>query len=622
MNLTLQPQHPTLHFAGQELMRYLQQLPVCTGDLEVRLSVDPSPSENDRYCYGFAESSGFVTGSNPRSVLLGVYAYLRDLGFVFLLPGDDGTFVPAITDRQQLCRRETCHSASHLHRGVCVEGADALENVLAFIDWLPKNGYNSFFVQFKKPDVFFERWYDHVFNPLLKPEPKTRQELDQMEQAVTQAMALRGILDHRVGHGWTAEALGFSNTGWHTENGQLPEDIRPLVAEVNGQRQLWGGVPTNTNLCYANPEAQRRLIDQVVAYAKAHPNTDYLHFWLADENNNLCECPQCRSTTLSDQYVQILNQLDAQLTREGLNTKIVFLLYQELLYAPLHSRLANRSRFCLMFAPISRTFERSYPLDRAEQPIAPYVRNHWQLPQTVEENLSHYFQWKRQFSGESFFYDYPLGRAHYGDFGYMKIARVIYDDIHALKALGTDGYMSCQELRAATPTGFPNFVMGQALLDTALSYEDLKKTYFEAMFGQNYPAVVAYLEQLSELSDTDYFNGHGPRIQPDKATRFCQIAQTAAAFALDLESLRSPQPQAQRHWEFLHFHARYTIALARALEALALGQTEEANRRFEAFCDAICRQELQWQSRLDVYRVIEVAGKYTGFTRGSAYVQK
>lgn len=620
MNLILHHQHPTLAFAGQELADHLQMLAVSTDHLTVTLCLESESSDTDRYSYTFTESTGVLCGSNPRSVLLGVYAYLRSLGFVFLLPGKEGTFIPSITDPQQLCRPETRHCASHMHRGVCVEGADSLENALDFIDWLPKNGFNAFFVQFKKPDVFFERWYEHTFNPLLNPEHKTRQQLDDMEQALTRAMSLRGILDHRVGHGWTAEALGFSNTGWHSENGQLPESIQPLVAEVGGVRQLWGGVPTNTNLCYANPEAQRRLIEQVVDYAKAHPDTDYLHFWLADENNNICECSQCRMTTLSDQYVQILNQLDTRLTEEGLSTKIVFLLYQELLYAPLRSRLSHTSRFCLMFAPISRTFERSYPLNKADTPIVAYVRNHWQLPQTVEENLSHYFQWKQQFDGESFFYDYPLGRAHYGDFGYMKIAKVIYEDIHALKALGTDGYMSCQELRSATPTAFPNFVMGQALLDDSLSYEQLKKTYFEAMFGQNYEAVIAYLEQLSELSDTDYFNGHGPRLQPEKAERYSQIAQTAAAFALDLESLRSPQPQAQQHWDFLSFHAQYTMLLSRALEALCLGHTEEANRLFAAFCDYICRQEMRWQPRLDVYRVIEVAGKYTGFTRGAAYV--
>lgn len=52
-------------------------------------------------------------------------------------------------------------TASLRHRGVCIEGADSLENILDFIDWLPKMGYNSFFLQFKLPYTFMARWYHH-----------------------------------------------------------------------------------------------------------------------------------------------------------------------------------------------------------------------------------------------------------------------------------------------------------------------------------------------------------------------------------------------------------------------------------------------------------------------------
>ena len=617
MTLTIQPNDEILSFAGEELISHFDMLRVSTDGMEVTLRVDGSlsPQGADSWCFEFSRERGTISGSNERSVLLGVYAYLRQIGFVFLRPGRGGTFVPDITSRRQLCCPLTGHTASHAHRGVCVEGADSLENMLDFIDWLPKNGFNSFFVQFKKPDIFFERWYEHIFNPLLAPEKKSREELDEMERAVTRAMVRRGILDHRVGHGWTAEAIGFSNTGWHSEQIQLDETVQPLVAQVNGVRQLWQGIPTNTNLCYANAEAGERLVEQVVSYAKEHRSVNYLHFWLADEYNNICECDACARTTLSDQYVEILNRIDEQLTGEGLDTKIVFLLYQELLYAPLRARLKNPGRFCLMFAPISRTFERSYPTDSPLPAIAPYVRNRVTLPETVEGNLAHYFSWKKQFSGDSFFYDYPLGRAHYGDFGYMKIAKVIYDDVHALEALGSNGYMSCQELRAACPTAFPNFVMGQALLDKGLSYEELKETYFKAMLGPDFGQAVEYLEQLSELSDTDYFNGHGPRYQPEKAARFRMIGDTARAFLLDMDDLHEDLPQHRENWELLRFHARYCILMSQALEALCRGEEAAANARFAELCGYIRENELRWQPLLDVYRVIEVAGKYTGFTR-------
>ncbi len=615
VTLTLLPEE--LNFAGEELIRHLNMLSVPLENYVLTLRVDSALEAGgmDSYCFAFGPDSGYIAGSNARSVLLGVYAYLRKIGFVFLRPGKGGTYVPTIPAVEQLYCPETRHTAAFAHRGVCVEGADSLENALDFIDWLPKNGFNSFFVQFKKPDVFFERWYDHTLNPMLPREHKSREELDEMEAAVTRAMVLRGILDHRVGHGWTAEALGFSTNGWHTVETLLDDETQPIAAKVNGKRQLWHGIPTDTNLCYANPIARKRLADQVVSYAREHKNVNYLHFWLADGYNNICECAACAKTTLSDQYVEILNEIDVKLTEAALNTKIVFLLYQELLYAPIQAKLRNPDRFCLMFAPISRTFEKTYPRGAITEPITPYVRNRMKLPETLEGNLAHYYKWKELFSGDSFFYDYPLGRAHYGDFGYMKIARVIYDDIHALKALGSNGYMSCQELRAMTPTGFPNFVMGQALLDENISYEELKETYFRAMFGDGYEAVIDYLEQLSELSDTDYFNGHGPRLQRSKEVPFRQIAETSKSFLADMDSCHEDQPQTRENWEHLKFHARYCILLSCALAALCIGDLPTAAAHFQEFCCYIRKNELAVQPKLDVYRVINVATMYTGFPR-------
>ena len=62
----------------------------------------------------------------------GAYALLRWLEVRFLAPGRESEVVPGL-------RR-----ASFRHRGVRIEWANCRENVLDFIDWLPKMGYNGF----------------------------------------------------------------------------------------------------------------------------------------------------------------------------------------------------------------------------------------------------------------------------------------------------------------------------------------------------------------------------------------------------------------------------------------------------------------------------------------------
>lgn len=602
-------ENATLTFAADTLEHHFSMLArKLSVTLQMTMDVLPGPD----YSYRVRDGKAQFTGSTAGNVLLAVYDYLRAIGFVFLYPGQGGTYVPDIRRPEDLEAEKLNFTAAYAHRGVCLEGADSLENVLDFIDWLPKNGFNAFFLQFKKPDIFFERWYSHENNPTLVPERLERRDLDAMDRAVYRAMALRGIVCHRVGHGWTAGVLGGAGTGWHVSGSAISPDLAPLAALVEGKRDFWKGVPANTNLCYANPRARELLTNQVVDYAREHPEADYLHFWLADEYNNVCTCEECRKTTISDQYVEILNLLDEKLTQAGLGTKIVFLLYQELLYAPKKAAIRHPERFCLMFAPISRTFERSYPVDFRPVEVAPYVRNKMRMPETVEENLSHLKAWQQIFTGDGFFYDYPLGRAHYGDLGYMKIARVIYDDIHALKTFGVNGYMSCQELRAMSPTGFPDYVMAQALTDVSIPFETLRDTYFSAMFGPGWEQAVAFLEKLSALSDTDYWNNHGPRCQHALAERYRQAARLAEEFK---EQIPLASKEIWReNWEYLDFHCQYTALLAGALEQLCMGEQEKADRRFADFCDYIRHEEQRRQSRLDVYRVIEVATKYTGFS--------
>lgn len=615
----------TVDFAISELSYYLKHVfgadaIVAKTKEEADLVLDIKETRaNDTISIRLENGKGHIVANSKVALLIGVYRLLNAFGVVFTRPGRKNEYLPSLSEvdwqKTNITIEET---ATYKHRGVCIEGADSYENIADFLDWLPKIKMNAFFVQFENPYSFLKRWYEHEFNPYAEKEPFNNEIAQEMSDRLDAELTKRGLVHHRVGHGWTGEVLGYSSKyGW--ESGlTLPEEKKAFAAELDGKRELYDTAPILTSLCFSNPEVGDKMCQLIVDYAKNRPDVDYLHVWLSDARNNICECPDCQKDIPADQYVRILNQLDEALTAEGLDTKICFLLYHELLFAPQKETIKNPDRYTMMFAPITRTFEMSYADVDYEHGIpAPkdYVRNQMVLPNSLEENLSYLFAWQKTFKGDSFVYDYPLGRAHYGDLGYMKISKVIYRDIAYLHHLGLNGYISCQELRAGFPHNFPNFVMGQMLWNKEEDYEDLKAVYFAALYGENWQAVVTYLEKLSDYSSCDYFNAIGDRQDADLAAKYAISSQLAFSFIHTLEEniavTRGLQKEA---WRQLAYHRDYVVKLAHALHLMASGQHLEGQIYWRDVLDYIRNHEADFQENLDVYRVIEVAKNYAGFT--------
>ncbi len=596
----------TLDFANQELTRHLKLLNIeymCTAIL---LLAGSDFEHNDSIHISIENGSGTIQGSNPRATLIGVYTFLDSIGFRFVAPGKDGTIIPQIHNIEALtCELE--HTASLKHRGVCIEGSNSAENVYDFIDWLPKVGFNSFFIQFKNSNTFLERYYHHVFNPYLSIEEA---DYEHINAKIDQELNTRSLYYHKVGHGWTCDVLGLDTNGWDTFEEELPEETLEKMAMLNGERKLHMGIPSNTNLCYSNKAVQTEFSDIVIAYAKANPSVDYLHVWLADEPNNICECENCQKDILADQYIRILNLIDEKLIQEKLDTKIVFLLYQELLYPPLHEAFHNNDRFLLMFAPISRTFKKSYPDKIAFADLPEYKRNHMILPTNIEENLTCLSKWQEKFIGDSFVYDYPLGRAHYGDLGYVAIAKVISQDIKNLKNLGLNGYISCQELRVSLPNALPNYVMGKTLFNSAATFTDLVDEYYVACYEDDHKTVYTYLDTLSRLCDCDFINGKYKIAPTDTIANFEKALKLVADNRQLIDDLYRKYPN-NTFYKILHFHNQYSAYLLKAVVEKCHGHDADANIEFDVFHRFVCNSEVDYQPYFDVYRVSEVCGKYT-----------
>ena len=391
----------------------------------------------------------------------------------------------------------------------------------------------------------------------------------------------------------------------------MPPEAEEYLALVNGKRELWDGIGLNTQLCYSNPRARELMTRDVVDYAKAHPGVHYLHLWLGDAFNNHCECADCRNTHPTDFYVMLLNELDDALTHHNLETRIVFLIYFELLWPPQKARIRNKDRFVLMFAPITRTYSSSFSPKGDLPPLEIYERNKIELPRSVEGNLAYLRAWQELFDGDSFDFDYHYMWDHYLDPGGMQLTEVLSEDIRQLAGIGLGGLMSCQTQRAFLPSGFGMALMGEALWNPDVDYRGLMSDYFASAFGDAGEDCRDYLQELSRLFDPPYIRGEKALVNPAAAASLDKIPGLIDAFMPTIErnALLADGCRAAS-WRYLGYHAGLCRSLSEVLAQEARGERQEADRRWEALKDAAWRQEEHMHPVFDVWNFVRTHSRY------------
>jgi len=620
-------EHQTVAFAAEELARYLRGVLGREDAVAVKPTNGYAPREglwlgigsdldmaqvvevadrdlDDAILVDVQAGQGVIVGANPRSVLLGVYRFLTEVGCRWVRPGKGGEIIPRRTVEALSARVQ--ERPSYRHRGICIEGAVSYENVAEMIDWAPKVGFNAYFTQFREAYTFFDRWYRHTNNPTLQPEPFSVERARELLDRVVGEISKRNLLYHAVGHGWTCEPLGLSGLGWDPQTYDLPEGVTRYLAEVNGVRAVWQGIPLNTNLCYSNPDVRHTIVESIAHYCQEHRDIDVLHFWLADGTNNQCECENCQKMIPSDFYVQMLNAVDELLTARGLKTRIVFLVYVDLLWPPQTERIVHPERFILMFAPITRTYSKDFAVQAADIQIPPYQRNKLRFPANVDENVAFLRAWQDLFSGDSFDFDYHLMWDHYLDPGYMATAKLLTKDIKLLESVGLDGFMSCQVQRAFFPTGLPMVALGRTLWDKHTTFEEIARDYFQSAFGEDGALCQGYLEQLSELFDPPYLRGEKEQVSEESAARFAQIPGMVQSFRPIIERKVAAATESCRatSWRYLQIHAELCIRLAGALEARARGDKEGSLALWQGVEEWVQKNEMAIQPALDVFEFI------------------
>lgn len=491
--------NPAIAYAGSELGKYTELMTGGPGkgvieiglfdDFKIRqIPILADRTLDDAIIVQVKNGTGFICGSNPRSVLQGVYRFLWELGCRWFRPGSSGEIIPALeSDKMTVSVIET---ASYRNRIICIEGAVSLSNALDIIEWMPKVGFNGFMMQFRDGYTFFDRWYSHEDNPQLKRnEPLERTVAQEYTRLIEKEIIRRGLIYHAVGHGWNTESFGVPALGWMMRY-NLPQDFLNHIALVNGQRSVLWNIPTLTALCYSDPYVQQKMVNCIADYAQTHSNVDYLHVWLEDGSNGKCECEVCHQKRPSDFYIQILNKLDEELKSRNLNTRIVFIAYSDLLWSPVQESLKDIKRFTFLYANSRSDYTRPLDIADTNTPLIRFRLN--QIPSDINENknvVAFLNDWENKFSGDRILFEY------YGGAETVKAAKNVWQDVRNLNQMGLNGIINCQSLRVFFPNGLGMVVLGKTLWNRKLDFEDIAADYFMNSYGSDGKASYDFMRE-------------------------------------------------------------------------------------------------------------------------------
>lgn len=556
---------------------------------------------------------GYIAGSNERSILMGVYKYFKSVGCRWVRPGNEGEYIP----KADL----SCHTftyrkkADYPFRGQAIEGAADFEDVRDTILWLPKVDMNLFQIEQIVPYNYMSRWYLHTANTRLPHDDIPYEDYCKYAAELELVVKKCGLQLHGLGHGALNEPFGIRYKAPGMEY-TIPEDAKDAIALVNGERKLFNNHPMQTQLCMSQKWVRDRVVNWIVNYMKEKPYIDFMHFWLNDAINNQCECEDCKKKHPSDWYVDMLNDLDARLTEEKIDSKIVFIMYIDTLWPPEVSRLNNPSRFIVTTACGSG---KGYSAKRREGGIPKWERNNYGIVGGLDMALTFIDGWKPIFDGPRFVYEYLFYTAHFADPGFMTYTRKVAADAKALKVTGFEGIMSDQSQRLYFPTGLPVSAFGEFLFDSSLDTEEYIDKYIQDSFGKDWKEAKEYLENISACFDLEALTQKTDVTAQDTG---CEdknskkagiignepvgdvIATVPAAvekFAPIVERNLALDDKCHREsWRILQYHGEYCKGLADVYFALSRNDIAGARARYDKLQDYLSEVECEIRPYFDL----------------------
>ena len=259
--------------------------------------------------------------------------------------------------------------------------------------------------------------------------------------------------------------------------------------------------------------------------------------------------------------------------------------------------------------PISRLYTETYGEDADMSKIVPYHRNKIVPPRGMAECLGYLYNWKKQWHGDCFCYEYHFMHFQFWDVSNMFLSKILHKDIVSLKKHGIDGIIEDGSQRSFFPTGFQFYVYGETLFDSSVSYEALKEDYFSHAFGDNWKKVAEYLEKLSEYMEFAYYFGikstdaeKGRYYCPEMAEKAAKARKLAISFkSVVIENKNSAYRAQSVAWRLLERHIDIVLGVADITEYKCVGKHQEAIEAIDKLIDKMSAQEIFMERYYDHY---------------------
>ncbi|MBR5295179.1 MAG: DUF4838 domain-containing protein [Clostridia bacterium] len=612
-------------FAAEELKKYLRMMMPRCGEIDI--VYDPEAKEGFRLGlmddFGLDtseekdrdlddiihidtdENGGIIAGNNHRSVLLAVYRYLTENGCRWLFPGVEGELIPVKEIEPVVYHK----MADQRYRGQCNEGAESQQCMMETIVFSPKVGMIVYMLEFDIPQVYYDYFYNHRYNEKNRePEPVSSETVLQWKRACEVEIAKRGLQFHDMGHGWSVESFGISTaSGWDKDNSTyIPEESRQYLAEIDGERGLFHGVAMNTNFCMSNKDARKIFVKTVCDYAQINTHVAYLHVWLADWQRNHCECENCRKKIPSDWYVILLNEIDEELTKRNLPTRIVFCAYSDTAYQPLEEKIKNPKRFTIQLGAISRSYTYSVEKDPKVESLAPYILNQSSRLDTMEEYIVRLNEWKKFAPCNSLTYEYHFWKHQFYAPGVLSFAKRVCEDIISYRENGFDGIIEDGSQRCFFPNGFSFYCYGKKLFDNALTYEELENEYFTATYGEAKDLVLDFLKCVDEHMPQSYMEcKHSARIKsnfykPEMEEKLLALVPKVQEYREKLSAYKNMPKRVQTvAVRLMILYTDYVEGLAKVMAIKCVGKDDEAKAAAKEFLNEFGKNEIAWERYYD-----------------------